>query len=535
MKQRFDLYREKIKNYWTTRSKAQKGLFIGLIFLFLLLIVGGSFLTNHAKMVPLYSNLSLQEVGQIKAELDARGVKYELSNAGTTLSVPSEQVDTLLVDLAAQGLPDSGNVDYSFFSQNASWGMTDNEFEVMKLDAMQTELANLIKSINGIQDASVMLNKPQTPVFLSDREEEASASIVIETQPGYQINESQIKALYHLVSKTVPNLPTDNIVIMNQNFEYFDLNNSNSFASGDAYASQQAIKRDVERDLQRRIQQMIGTMIGNDKVIASVTADIDFTQENRIEEIVEPVDEENMQGLPVSVERVTEAYTGTGAEAAEGGVGDGDVPNYPAADENGTGDYEMVKESINNEFNRIQREIVESKYKIRDLGIQVAVDNTKEPVEEANEVQYLTQQEQMQVEEGIASILDSIVTTSIDKSYGDVVPDEKVSIVFQEFNGRQSAAAPTVPIIPFWTYVIGGLLILAIIGLIIALRKRKKSETIEEEFALEETPNVVMNDVPDIDNKQETETGIKKKQLERMAQQKPEDFAKLIRSWIADD
>ena len=35
--------------------------------------------------------------------------------------------------------------------------MTDNEFNVLKLDAMQTELANLIKGIDGIKDAKVMI------------------------------------------------------------------------------------------------------------------------------------------------------------------------------------------------------------------------------------------------------------------------------------------------------------------------------------------------------------------------------------------
>ena len=44
--------------------------------------------------------------------------------------------------------------------------MTENEFNVLKLDAMQTELANLIKSIEGVNDAKVMITLPETE-FLS--------------------------------------------------------------------------------------------------------------------------------------------------------------------------------------------------------------------------------------------------------------------------------------------------------------------------------------------------------------------------------
>ena len=77
-------------------------------------------------------------------------------------------VDTLIVELAAEGFPKSGSIDYSFFSQNAGFGMTDNEFNVLKLDAMQTELANLIKGIEGVKDAKVMITFPEKGIFVID-------------------------------------------------------------------------------------------------------------------------------------------------------------------------------------------------------------------------------------------------------------------------------------------------------------------------------------------------------------------------------
>ncbi|WP_218240751.1 flagellar M-ring protein FliF C-terminal domain-containing protein, partial [Pseudomonas sp. 2822-17] len=103
--------------------------------------------------------------------------------------------------------------------------------------------------------------------------------------------------------------------------------------------------------------------------------DVDFTQENRQEQLVTPVNDENMTGIAVSVERITETYTGD--EVPEGGIpgtGETDVPGYPGAYVGGSGDYERMEERINNDVNRIQREIVESPYKIRDIGIQVMVE-----------------------------------------------------------------------------------------------------------------------------------------------------------------
>lgn len=55
--------------------------------------------------------------------------------------------------------------------------------------------------------------------------------------------------------------------------------------------------------------------MGRDKVVVSVTTDIDFTQENREENLVEPVDKENMAGIEISAQRINESYSGDQAAA----------------------------------------------------------------------------------------------------------------------------------------------------------------------------------------------------------------------------
>jgi flagellar M-ring protein FliF len=527
---------KKMMEYWKNRSLAQKSIFIGsfvAVFLILFLII---ILANNKNMVPLYSNLSLQETGQIKQELEARGVDYNVANGGTTILVPEGQVDSLLVDLAAQGLPNSGNIDYSFFSENASWGMTDGQRKMIELDALQTEIANLINSIDGIRSSEILITKPPESIFVGDQSGEASASIVIHTEPGYQFNQNQINTLYHLVSKSVPNLPTDNIVLMNQYFEYFNEKSSNNLSVGDSYLEQQEIKRDVEQDIQQRVQKLLGTMIGRDNVVVSVTTDLDFTQRNRVEEIVEPIDVENMDGLPVSVERVTETYTGNNLPAGVGGVGEEDVANYPATNGEGETEYEMVKESINNEFNRIRKNIVESPYNIRDLGIQVAVDSKKDQTDDEGNIQYLSAQEQTTVEESISSMLNSIISTTISKEYGTINPGEKVSIVFEEFNQQpitqpQPVAAP----FPKWIYYAGGALVLLVIILIILVLRKRKQPTVEEDVLNTSQIEEPIETVPEINENANSEETIRLKQLESMAKEKPEDFAKLLRSWITED
>lgn len=529
MKESFIRYKDQLFDFWKSRTRGQKAIFIGGFVSFLLISIILTIIVSKTDYVPLYANLSPEETGQIKASLDNRGISSVISDNGTTISVPKEAVDHLKVELAAEGIPKSGNIDYSFFGENAGFGMTDKEFNVLEREAMQTELSNLIKSIDGIQDASVMINLPGESVWVAQEEQQASAAVVLTLSAGKDLDQSEVNALYNLVSKSVPNLPTENIVIMDQFFSYFDLNDETNANHYSMYEQQRQIKRDIERDIQRQVQQMLATMMGPEKVVTAVTADIDFTQENREENLVEPVDPENMEGLQVSAERIRETFSGD-PDAAEGvaGIGENDIPNYPGMAGGGVGDYEREEERVNHEFNRVRREIVESPYKIQDLGIQVMV----EPPEPDNPDSL-----PLQTIEDIEQILATIVQTSISKD-ADTELDpaavaDKIYVSAQPFNGKMELASDADAQIPAWLYVLLAILIMLILLLLYLFYRRRASE--EEEEMEQEDHRETIDDIPELTVDHQSDEYRRKKQLERMASEKPEDFAKLLRTWLAED
>lgn len=532
MKDLLNKHFSNMKEFWKLRTKKQKVIYSLSAIILLFLIIFLTILSTRTTMVPLYSNLSPSETGAIKEELDARGVKSEITENGTTIRVPEENAETLMVELAAEGIPKSGNIDYSFFSENAGFGMTDNEFNVLKLDATQNELATLIKSIDGVEEANVMITMPEKSVFVKENAEEASASIILHTKPGQDFNEKQIKSLYHLVSKSVPNLPTENIVIRNQYLEYFDLNEGSYADSG--IDQQMKIKERLEKDIQRQVQQMLGTLMGHDKVMTSVTADIDFTQENREENLVTPVDEENMRGIAISAQKITETFSGDEAQA--GGIPQGGDPADSGATQylegsGDSGDYERSEETLNYEVNKVRKEIVESPYKIRDLGIQVMVEppDPEEPASFPEERR-----------EDIQQLLSTIVRTSIDKEIGTDISDEaiddKVVVSVQPFNGNMDRAEASSPNgLPWWGYVVGGILI-AIIAVLVFLWTRaraKKAEELEEAALVEEIPEKPAQPTPE--EMAAKKAAQNREQLEELAKENPEQFANLLRTWLAED
>lgn len=535
MKESFITYKDKAFNFWANRSKMQKTIILASIFLLIALVSLLAYFGTRTNFAPAF-NVTAQEAGQIKEKLDARGIAYQISEGpnGTTVSVPETQVNTIKVELAAEGIPNSGNIDYGFIKDSTGFGRTDNEFAVINRVAMQTELGNLIRTIDGINDANVIITLPEESIWVPQEQGTASAAVILKTSSGYQLEPAKVRALYHLVSKSVPNLPIENITITDQNFgdyEYKDENVADTTLT--VYEQQRAIKKDIERDMQKQLQQMLGMMMGQDKVLVSVTTDIDFTQEKQLQELVEPVDEENIEGIPISVERITEAYSGQDATEGIPGTGEG-IPNYPGVLGAGNGEYERMEERINNEVNRIKKDIVASPYRVRDMGIQVIVEPPPSGVDEDDETPAQNIEE---IADDIRQILSTVVRTSIDASVVNELTDDqinqKIFVSSQQFAGKPQVDAIVRTAIPLWMYIVGGVLVLLIILLIILLvRKNKKAE---EEIIIEEEMELVATEIPELPDEDTGEAATKRKQLEKLAREKPEDFSKLIRTWLSED
>ncbi|HET7629056.1 MAG TPA: flagellar basal-body MS-ring/collar protein FliF [Bacillales bacterium] len=527
MKEILAQYKEKGLRLWNGQSRFTKGVIAGGAGLVLLAVILMVWLSKP-NFVPLYSNLSAEETGQIKQTLEEKGVPAQISDGGSTISVPKNLVDTLKVELAAEGIPDSGHIDYTFFGKNASWGMTDNEFNVIKQEAMQTELSRLITTISGVKGAKVMISLPQQSVWVSDENQSASASVVLELDPGYRMKAEQVNALYHLVSKSVPNLPIENIVIMDQMFNYFEpAGSSSGNAAMSAYQQQREIKQSIEEDLQRQVQKMLGMMMGMDNVVVSVTTDIDFTREKDVKKLVKPVDKEDMEGLQASVEKIRETYSGKGNNAGGvAGTGSSDVPNYVANSGSGNSEYTHTEERINNVFNEIHKTIEKSPYSIRDIGIQVMV-APPDPKDPASLPQSRVND--------IKNILGTMIRTTLPKDGGSPLTKQEISdkiyVSVQPFGGRVDIPEGGGNEVPLWYYVIGGVLLLVILLLLLLLMKKRRTP---DEPIVREEPKP-SGEVPEMEAGTDDENTIRRKQLEKLAKEKPDQFAKLLRSWISDE
>ncbi|TLS36629.1 flagellar basal-body MS-ring/collar protein FliF [Pseudalkalibacillus caeni] len=539
MKEQMLTFKDRSLEWWNSYSRKAKWTMAGTFLITLLLLIFLVYWISKPNYVEIYTELSAAEAGEIKSAIESRGIAAEISSDGTTISVPEEEAAGLKVSLASEGIPRSGNVNYSIFSENMGLGMTDKHFDVVERDAMQNEIRYLIEQIDGIDKAKVMITLPKENVWITDEEQVATASVVLTTKPGFQLSQSQVNGLYHLVSKSVPNLPTEEIVIMDQNglsYEYGDKGTNTALST---HEEQRQIRKDIEQDIQRQLQQMLGVILGQNKVVVSVIASVDFTKEKREENLVQPVDEETKEGIAVSVEKIMESYTGKDGQAqGEAGTGEGEIPTYEGVTANGdNGDFEKVEDRVNYEINRIHKEIVESPYVIDDLTINVGVEP---PV--PDDIASLTP---VHIDE-IETILKNVVRTTLSESdvpLEEASLEQRISVFANEFKGRADAPASEtgfLSVLPGnWIYyAIGAAAVLVgliVTGFMLLRRRRNDEEFIEyEETALNES--VVTEDpLPKKKAKIEPVIPEEMEEIEELAKSDPEGFVKLLRLWMKEE
>src|SRR5512136_668966 len=90
-----------------------KGRNLSIVAIVLLSAIGfGSliFWNSRPDYQVLFSNLSQEDAGDMVSKLKEKKIPYELTNNGTTILIPRDQVYDLRLSLATEGLPKGGGI-----------------------------------------------------------------------------------------------------------------------------------------------------------------------------------------------------------------------------------------------------------------------------------------------------------------------------------------------------------------------------------------------------------------------------------------
>ncbi|MDD4518662.1 MAG: flagellar basal-body MS-ring/collar protein FliF [Limnochordia bacterium] len=335
-------------------------------------IIGLSLWAGHKDLVPLFTGLESKDAGEILRKLDEQGVSYKLTDQGTTILVPQEQVHKLRLELAAGGLPSGGVVGFETFTES-SIGSTEFDRKVKYTWALQGELVRTLKQLDEVEDVRVHLVIPEQSIFLRDRYE-PTASVLVKLRPNKGLSDWQIRGIVNLVASSVEGMKPKNVTVVDTQGNTLSaiIGEEGAFQlSGQQLSTQFQLQQQYERHLEDRLRSLLEQVFGFGRVVTRVNVAMDFDYRETTSETFDPGEE----GQLIRSEQVyEETFRGT-AEVPGGVVGiSANIPTYEQTDENTIGDYAKRDATRNYELNRQIEKTVIAPGKITSCSAAIWVD-----------------------------------------------------------------------------------------------------------------------------------------------------------------
>jgi flagellar M-ring protein FliF len=222
-------------------------------------------------------NTAMSEADQQTALEALRQAEFKplLDPATGQITVPSQRYHEARIFLASKGLPKTGPEGIEGLKDQSA--MTTSQFmeQVRYVAAMEQELARTILQIQSVQHARVHLAMPKQSAFVRDRTP-PKASVVITPYPGRSVTPSQVQALVHLVSSSVPNMTPDNVTVVDNQGKLFT--ETTAEAALGMTSAQAQHKQKLEELYRQRVTQILSSIVGDANVRSQVNMTLDFTQ-----------------------------------------------------------------------------------------------------------------------------------------------------------------------------------------------------------------------------------------------------------------
>jgi len=339
--------------------------------------MGTFYFASRPKMDLLYGGLNPADQGMINEELRKQGIQTEIDAQGNVF-VASNQLAAAQSKLAlAKKLPNSGHAGNSDLEKLNMMTTPSVERERLKT-ILEGELQKSIEAISGVAAARVHLVMANASPFEVERSP-ASASITIAESSESGVGPEQARAIALLVQKSVQGLEAKDVTVLSstRGTILFD-GTSEAVAGGSAQrkvAAEIEEGRRRERELQQKLDAAFGP--GNTLVMISVVMDFDRKTIDRKEStpsespIHREVNDETMNGSSAEQIGGIAGFSGTGAPTQPAAA-----PSFTAANDP---DYQGKQVSEQFGVNEVHTIEETAPGTVKELTVNVLVNETKFP------------------------------------------------------------------------------------------------------------------------------------------------------------
>ncbi|MBE0465963.1 MAG: flagellar M-ring protein FliF [Candidatus Desulforudis sp.] len=493
---------------WQALSTTHK---VSLVILAIGVVLASYYLTQFIRQMnyaTLFARLEPREAGAIVEQLDGIRVPYMLSDGGGTIRVPSNRVDEARIHLATAGALGVDGAGWELFDRS-KLGITEFEQQVNYQRALQEELRRTIVQLDEVEAARVHLVLPEKSIF-AEAQAPPSASIALKLRPGADLNQSQVRGVVALVAGSVEGLGPENVQLIDMRGRLLSGDSHQDPAVGVALTHLE-IRRSYERELEQRLQQVLQRVVGPDRVVAMVTADLDFSHQQSVSSV--PHGEPQV----ISEQTVREESEGTGTGGVPGT--DANLPGpdvYPLAGGTQSEHYSREERITNYQVGTLQQTVVQPPGELRRLSTSVVVDG--------------------EVTAGRAEQIQNVVAAALgfDQERGDqiMVAPMAFDTTYQEQLEEELRQAEALAAererqqLIYYAALAGGALILFVILVVVAVLVIRRSRA-----AAPQVEDVIPLTVPVEAASSLTE---KQRDVRELTKQKPDEVAQILKVWLTE-
>ncbi len=532
--------KDKIVAFWNKYTTRQKTVIICVVLaVFFALVLLSYFLTR-----PVYTHLAtFSDAGlasTLSEALDGKNIKYKMdTDASGTTSFEVEQSDysEAVLAMGANGIVDKEMTWETALESDMTTSSLEKHTKITL--ALQSSIKENLLNFAGVQDATVIIDRPEDDKTFIAATKEASVSVTLRLAEGKEMERETATAMAYYLTNAVGNKTTDNIVIVDTagNLLY-GAKTDNTL--GGTVSGIDDYKSKLQQTFAERTRKMLLKAGYDDAEVSSMAIKFNMDQ---VEELITTysVGEGQDQGY----------YSSSYEYSSNGQSGSGGVPG---TDSNGEDTDYMLQnngttnsETILNKYNYLPNEDVQNIK--REVGAVVPEESSigiiltryrkvsEETLEEQgalNDIsfdEYIEQNSQVNTLETPEDLLPLVAAAT-------GIAENRISIRIQEkpvFEAKEDTGLLSGGFTNYLMIILAVLIGALLIFVIIRGTSPVEVTELEPELSVEDLLATTREDEKGLEEIEMGEKSETRTMIEKFVDENPEAVAMLLRNWINED
>jgi len=247
-----------------------------------------SYFLLRPNWVTFVSNADFQAVSQYQNVLDSMGIPHRTTNNATGLMIREQDADRARLAIATSDIPNIGIFTFQDALEESGIGRTDRVIQQNFQRALESDLAQSIRLIEGVDNAVVNLSLPRRSPIPLPNDERASAGVMLAT--SRPLDRHQAAAIARYLAMSVEGLDVERVTITDTvgNMLFYEGETTQGhFASGEF-----ELERLRRAELETQIRFHLGMLFDEVRVLPNLVLSLDQVETHQtIFNLPGPLDE----------------------------------------------------------------------------------------------------------------------------------------------------------------------------------------------------------------------------------------------------